>query len=347
MRGQRCWQLLLAMALGLTLEACGGGDSTRTIFQRWKRDTTEDAAPPGVGSDGRVVIATRSGQGEIATYNEENGVRIEGPFMPVFPTEHAPVVTANTIVIVSSIGKLVGLDFAGQTRFSKPDAPLGLTGPLALAGDGTMRIATTSGRVLGFAADGSTLFDTPIGGAAVSAPAIASDGTTYVATDTGRLVGVDTAGAVTLDVTVNAPASGPSVDGTRVAVGEIDGVRVFNGTTEAFKHPRAARVVGTRFVGGELIAWGEDGIVERLDASGAVMMTYNAGPPIYAPVFALDNDELAIFDSAGSAHLVNGDGAVINKLELGGTPLTEIARGRRLLIASVGRSVRAFDFAFE
>ncbi|MCK6552834.1 PQQ-like beta-propeller repeat protein, partial [Myxococcota bacterium] len=259
------------------LVAACGSDPGAAIVPRWKFDTTAAAAPPGIGPERRVVVAHESGPGELVTLNEENGTRVEGPFAPVFPTEHAPVVTGTTIVLVSSIGRLVGYDFAGQTRFSVPDAPFGLSGPIAVAPDGSLRIATTSGRLLGHAADGAPLFDTSIDGAATSRLAVSANGTAYAATDIGRVVGVDATGAIVFDVDVPAPASGPSLgpDG-RVAVGTLDGVSVFDASGGAlWSRARAARVVGTRYLDdGRLVAWGEDGIVEILGASGDVQGTF-------------------------------------------------------------------------
>jgi outer membrane protein assembly factor BamB len=301
-----------------------------------------------------VLIARASGQGELATVNEENGLKVEDPF-PTFPTEHAPVAIGATLVLVSTIGKVVAYNLGGTTLFTKPDGSMLLeTSPLEVAPDGSLRIATTSGRVLGFAgSDGAQLFDAPIGGTVISAPRTAANGTTYVATDEGRLVGVDASGGMTLDVPLTRPASGPSVDNDtgHVAVGEGDAVRVVDREGhEVFKHTRAARVVGTRWIStNELLAWGEDGIVERLDANGGTISTFNAGHPIYADVVPLSAGSIAVFDSTGIAHRVNKDGVEEGTLDLGSAPATEIVRGTGIgfVFVAVGNAVMALDFELK
>lgn len=339
----------VAAVLALLSVSCG--DSSKVfIASRWKYMTAADAAPPGVGPERRVVVATKAGQGSLGTLSEENGRPVEGPFSQnLFPTDHAPLAAATTIFIVSSIGKVVAVSFAGEQKFSKPSAPLLATGPLASAPDGSLRIASNSGRLVALrAADGETIFDTPIGGAAPSPLAIGTDGTTYVATDSGHVVAIDPTGAKVFDVMVQPPASGPSV--TReggVLVGEGNGLRAFDGQgREVFRHPRAARVVGTRTTSrGELMAWGEDGVFELLDANGGTIATFRAGPPIYAPVVALKNGKFGVIDSSGVAHLVNREGKEEARLMLDAPPLAEVAVGQLgWVFVAAGRTVSALDF---
>lgn len=348
--GRRRFPILV----GLFLVACGDS-APSPIAQRWKHDDpASPLAPPGLGPEQRVLIAKAMGQGELVTVNEVNGDQVEPPF-PTFPTEHAPIALGATLALVSTIGKIVGYNLAGATLFSAPDGAMLLeTSPAVRAPDGSLRIATTSGRVLGFSAGGTQMFDTDVGGGAfISSPSVGSNGTTYVASDTGKLIGVDASGSKVLDVQVSAPASGPSVDdGTgHVAVGEADAVRVVDQDGhEVFKHTRAARVVGTRWVSSDLLlAWGEDGVVERLDGSGGVIASFNAGHPIYADVIYLPkNKALAVFDSTGVAHRVTEAGVEDATHELGAAPLTEIVRGETgFVFVAVGSSVVALDFELE
>jgi outer membrane protein assembly factor BamB len=343
--------VLAACAACVASAACGGGSGTPAVASRWKYDAPSDAAPPGIGPERRVIVALMSGQGSVLTLDEQTGRKVEGPFMPLFPTSHGPAVSASKIMIVSSIGKIVAIDFGGHQIFAKPDMNgLGVTGPLQVAPDGSLRIAATSGHLFGLSAsDGSTIFDAPIQGAAVSPLAIAGDGTTFAATDTGQITGFDAMGNKVFDQTVHAPASGPSVssDG-KVAVGEGDGLRVFDKSgTQVFMHPRAARVVGTSFIaGGGVIAWGEDGVFEILDGAGGVVGSFNAGPPIYAEAIALASKNFAVVDRMGGLHLVDPKGKEIAHAMLPGQPLDDLVQGPSTgyLIMTVGRSIFGIDF---
>lgn len=332
--------------------ACGD-DAPSQVVTRWVFESASPLAPPAIGPERRVAIAKSSGTGELATVNEENGLKVEEPF-PIFATEHAPVAVGASFAIVSTIGKVVAYNLAGEPRFTQPEgAPLLETSPLVRAPDGSLRIATTAGRVLGFdGTDGVLLFDAAISGAVTTPPAVASDGTTYVATDTGKLFGVRADGTVDPEVDVTAPASGPSVSasGGELAVGEGDAVRVVDREgAEIFKHTRAARVVGTRWTAqGELLAWGEDGIVELLDKTGATVWAFNAGHPVYAEVVPLDQGGYAVFDSTGVVHRVTKDGASDATITLAGAPLPQIAKGELgWLYVAVGNTVVAIDFDLE
>lgn len=156
-----------------------------------------------------------------------------------------------------------------------------------------------------------------------------------------------------LDKSLAAPASGPSADASsgHVAVGELDGLRVFDAAgTELFRHPRAARVVGTRFLeSGELIAWGEDGIFELLDANGNTISSFNAGPPIYAGVVPIEkNGRFAVLSSDGVAYSIDRGGKVVAQFAMGGTPHPEVAQGELgYVFVTIGKLVRALDYAFE
>lgn len=344
---RRSWPILI----GLLSFACGD-DAAPPIISRWKHETAGPAAPPGLGPERRVVIARSEGMGEVVTVDETNGVMVDAPFAS-FPTEHAPVAAGSTLILVSTIGKVVGYNLAGETQFNAPDGSMLFETSPAVSANGTIYLANTAGRVLGLSgADGSVVFDAAISGAVTTRPAVATYGTTFVATDTGRLAGISGSGAVTFDVALNAPASGPSVDPKtgNIACGELDGVRVVDQAgAEVFKHARAARVTGTTWTaGGELIAWGEDGVVERLSGSGSVVSSFSAGPPIYADVHVLGNGDLAVIDSTGVARRVTAGGAEAARIELGGAPLNEIARGTNgFVFVAVGSSVVALDFELD
>jgi hypothetical protein len=335
--------LLSASSLG-----CGEDEPPLLAAVRWRQRTSGPAAPPGKGPDARVLIASGGSAGELRTVEEANGRTIEGPF-PTFPTERAPVAVGPELFLVTTIGRVVHLDLAGQEKLAPP-GQLGRPSPIAVAADGSLRVASTSGRLLSFGADGTARFDAQVEGAVETAPAIAPDGTTYVATDTGLLVGFSPTGAEVFRASVPAPGSGPSTDGARVAVGALDAVVVFSAAgAEVLRHPRGARVVGTRFLSdGALVAWGEDGRVERIGIDGSVSSRFDAGQPIYTPVVSLPGDRMAVFDRAGVAHLVDAAGATVTTVNLGGEPKREVIVGDNgWVYVTAADEVLAIDFALQ
>lgn len=337
------WIVLTAALSGI---ACGE-NAPPSVIESWMVLTDGDTAPPGIGVDRRVLIAQRGTMGKIQTVEEASGRNVEGPF-DTFPTAHAPIMIGADLFIVTSIGNIVGLDLAGVTKVNT-QAALGRTSPLVAADDGTLRVASTTGRLFAMRVDGTTIFDTMFTGAVQTAPAVGADGSTYVATDTGALLGFDSNGAERFNQSVNAPASGPSVFGDRIAVGELDGVSVFNADGSlVFRVSRAARVIGTRLLpDGRLIAWGEDGLLELYDESGGLVFSYNAGPPIQANVLPLSDEDggFAVFGSDGLAHRVSLQGERVSTLMLDAPPQPQVVAGSLgLIYAAVGQEVIALNF---
>lgn len=337
-------RLLLSLALAPSALACGGEEPLR-IAARWTHQATGPLAPAGRGPDGRVLVATRGSGGLLRTLEEANGLMIEGPY-ETFPTDHGPVAVGADLFLVSSVGRLVQLDLAGETRGTSA-LQLGRTSRLVAAPDGTLRLASTTGRLVAFGPGVEPSFDASFEGAADERLAVSGDGVTFVATDLGRVLGFDAGGQEVFRAQVSAPAAGPSAAGERVAVGEADGVRVFaRSGAEVFRRPRAARVVGTRFLeGGDLLAWGEDGRLERLGPAGEVRFTFEAGPPIYADVAPLAGDRFVVFDQGGTAHRLDAEGRVQATYALGGEPLRQISVGATgWLYVTVGDRLLAMDF---
>jgi hypothetical protein len=163
------------------------------------------------------------------------------------------------------------------------------------------------------------------------------------------VLGISATGATVFTAAVNAPASGPSVSGDRVAVGALDAVVVFERSgAMAFRAPRAARVVGTLWDGSELLAWGEDGKLERYGPDGSVINSFNAGPPIYGPVAILPTGKVAVFDSTGRAHRVTKEGVAEANLELGQEAGRQAAQTELgWVVVSVGSEAKALDFEVE
>lgn len=334
---------VLLAAGALSLSACAG-DEPAEILLRWRYAMERPIAPPALGPEDRIVVVERENPAKFVTIDSTSALR-EGPY-DTFPTLHAPAVVGTNIYLVTSIGRVVHTDLAGQD-LAAPDVMLGATAPIVAAPDGTLRVAATSGRLIGFDEAGTILFDVNVGGATDTAPAVDDDGTTYVATDTGQLVGYDVAGTKVFDEALVGQGSGPSARGQTIAVGDADGVKAFSANgTMIFEHARAARVTGTRILASsDILAWGEDGAVELLDASGSVKASYVAGPPIYVPVIEIE-DDFAVVDDDGIAHLVGRDGVGRASVDLGGKAGRQMVVGEfvKYVMVAVGNELIAVDF---
>jgi hypothetical protein len=109
--------------------------------------------------------------------------------------------------------------------------------------------------------------------------------------------------------------------------------------------------VGTRILAdGDVLAWGEDGLLERLAPDGAVRFSLALGPPIYCPVLALPSGELAVVDDDGTAYRVSADGVIVDQQVVApdesAAPLRELAQGSGgLVFVTRGKTVAALDFA--
>ncbi|MBI2378543.1 MAG: PQQ-like beta-propeller repeat protein [Deltaproteobacteria bacterium] len=346
-------------ALAVILVVACGSDPTIGVASRWVRETPAKASPVALGPERRVVVLLAEpgpAGGELVNLEEQNGLPVEGPTTGAPLSLVAPAVAGTSIFAVSSIGKLVRLDFLAQIAFAVPEAPFGRSTPPLVAVDGSVRIGTTAGRIFGFAANGDPALDLPVGGAVTS---IAVDSTTtYATTDLGRVVAFDESGAIVFDVNVDPPASGLSVsaDGT-VYVGDASSVRAIDPDgEELWKRPRGARVVGTRVTKDDtILAWGEDGIVERLSADGDVVTSGRsrpageANPPaFYAAPVDVDGSRLGAIDATGRAILFEADGSVVGSVELGGEPNGDPVTGELgFTFVAVGASVHAIDFTAE
>ncbi len=329
---------------------------------RWTHTAPAATAPAVGGPEGRVVVALSEdgpSGGRLVTLEQANGLSVEGPFDGVALTDRPPLMVGARVYLVSKIGRVEGLDLAGQPLFSAPAAPLGLTSPLAAAPDGSLRVVSTNGSLVALdGATGAERWRASVDVGVDSPLAVGAAGTTVVATSGGRVEGFDSGGPKVVDGRTGALASGPSVtaDGG-VVVGDADGVRSFDANgNERFDHPRAARVVGTRVLAdGSVLAWGDDGLLERLDATGGTLMRYRtrpAGdanpPPIRANPVVLDEGRFGVVDESGRAHLIGPDGAALATLDLGAAPRSAIGvSDNGLALVSSGAEIRAIDFAGE
>jgi hypothetical protein len=323
------------------------------IALRWDAELAGEAAPPGLGPERRVILALTGTMGEISTHEQPTGLRIEGPFS-TFPTAHAPVASGGSAFIVSTVGRVVGLAIgSGMQTASGPSAPLGVTSPLALRGDGVLVVGSTSGRLFAMQPDGATVYDVALSGPVDAAPAIAPDGTAYAAVfSPGRLAGVSPMGDIVFDQPLGESAGGVSVSGGLVAAGDSTGARAFLRSSGAMmlERPRQARVTGTILLeDGSLFASGEDGIAERIAADGTVEWTARVGSPIYANPVRANGEDFAVADSSGVLHWLDAEsGETVATYELGGEPKPEIIVGETgLVYVAVGRKVIALAFVRE
>ena len=329
---------------------CGGDEPSLVLGRRWTYTADVALAPPGVGVGDRVVVATRAAPGDLRTLEAADGRAVEGPFATL-PTDHAPIMVGTDIYLVAQVsGRLVRLDLAGQP-LPVTSLSLGATGPLAAAPDGSLRVAANRGALTILPGPEGTPIEAPLPGVADTAPAIDASGVTFVATDVGRVLGIDALGATTFDVQVDAPASGPSVSAARVAVGSLTGVHVFDrGGQPVFTRPRGARVVGTRILAdGDVLAWGEDGQLERLGPDGAVRFSLALGPPIHAPVVVLPSLHFVVIDDDATASLVSPEGVIVDQDVVApderGPPLRELAEGEGgAVFLTRGKTVTALSF---
>ena len=299
--------------------------------------------------------ARPSGGGEVITIEAGNGRPVEGPF-PAALTDQPPLMIGTTIYVITKIGKVTAYDLTGAEQFTVPmSGNLGRTTPLAVAPDGSLRIASTTGRLLALdSASGDTRFDATIEQGVDSPLAVADDGTTYVATSLGRLEGVDASGNKSFDVVTGPLASGPSASADGVVVGDSNGVLAYDRAgDQRFEHPRGARVIGTQAqANGETLAWGEDGVVELLDRAGDPIMSYRTAatnpPPVKANPVVLPSGDIAIIDDSGMGHLVDRGGQALATRDFGTSPAPTLALASNgLVIATFGSDVIGIDFDAE
>lgn len=348
-RAVRAPALLLVM-IGLT-PACGGGSEV-SIARRWTKTDTVALSGPATGTDARIVTARLAAPGQIETLEALTGRNIEGPF-DALPAPHAPVMIGAELFLIGQVsGRGLRLNLAGEA-LPFLSSTLGGTGPMVAAPDGGLRVTANRGALVMIAPDYETVVEAPLPGVSDSPPAVDENGITFVATDVGRVLGFDRAGSSVFDVTVPAPASGVAVSADRVVTGALDGVHVFDRASQpVFEHPRGARVVGTRFVAdGDIIAWGEDGRLDRLSPSGALRFSLSLGPPIHTEVLEMPSGHFVVVDNEGTAYLVSAEGRLVDQVVVAedetDPPARQLARGPGGLVMVVqGKTLATFDFAF-
>lgn len=341
---------LFVMVFALT-SACSGDDPLQ-ISRRWSQTYDSKVAAPAFGTAARVVVARAAAPGSIETLEALSGINIEGPF-DTLPTPHAPVMVGTELFVVGQVsGRGVRMNLAGEL-LPFFDPPAGGTGPLVAAPDGSLRLTANRGVLMIIPADFSAHTEVPLTGVSDSPVSVDDEGITFVATDLGSVVGIDRDGVTRFDVTVPGPASGVSQTRDLVAVGALDGLYVFDRFgVGVFVHDRDARVVGTAFTdNGDIIAWGEDGRLDRVGPDGTPRFSVSVGAAIYAEVKELPTGYFAVLNAEGTASLISPDGVLSDEIVVAPdeteAPARQVAQGEgSVLYFSRGNTVAAFDFAF-
>lgn len=337
------------------LAACGGDAVVPKVEPRWRYDAEADTTAPGLGPEERVLVALRSsragGLGGFLSLNERGPQAVEGPFFDLpLAAAGAPVIVGTRVSFATPVGRLVQIDLAGQIleNLSLGTSP---STPTALAlHDTRLAAATSTGELV--VVDGTTgalVYRAELQSVPTTAPVPGPSGEFYVATEDGRLLGFGPAGESVFTATLSGRASGPCVrsDGALTA-GDETGVRTFDAAGALlFQRPRPARVIGAvALPDAHVLAYGEDGAVERLDAAGELVWRFQTAatnpPPVYLPPLALEADYTLVIDDAGGVHLVSPSGEGVSTVSLGERPTGPAVRGSTgLVFISVGASLRA------
>jgi len=335
--------------------ACDG-DIEPSLRIAWTYDAPNTVAEPAAGPEDRVIIMlsekSASGLGQLLTLDALTGLVLEGPFEIATLTDHPPRVRGTDIYAVGKIGKIEKHNLSGQSLGSFPATHLGVTSPIAFGDDGILRIASTTGQLYGFnPSDGSQTFKTLIDEGVDSPLAIHSDGTTYLASPLGRVEAVGADGSKGFAVSTGSLASGTSVDSTGIVVGHSVGIDKFDREgKKLFSHHRAANVLGTRIrANGDILAWGQDGVLELLSSDGDKLMRFRTGPEsennpptISVGPAEVNAEHLVVADDNGTAYLLRTDGTQLASLKLPSAPRAKsnlIVTEKGTIVLSTGNSV--------
>ena len=333
-----------------------GDDVEPGLRVSWTYDAQFTVAEPAAGPEDRVIVMlsekSDQGMGRLVTLDAITGLALEGPFDVVTLTDHAPRVRGTEIFAVSKIGKIEKYNLIGESLGSFPDQHMGVTSPISFAPDGSIRIASTNGKLYSFdPADGNLNFEATIDQGVDSPLAIGDDSSTYLASPLGRVEGVDANGAKKFTVSTGALASGASVSADGVYVGHASGVDKFDLTgSKVFSHQRGANVLGTRIsASGDILTWGQDGVFEVLSSSGDTKLRYRTRPesepnPPTIPIgpASVDAKHYLVADDQGEVYLVNNEGAQLASLTLEGVPRAKsniIMSEKGTAVVSVGSKI--------
>lgn len=324
----------IGLGFAFSFAGCGGDEPEPSLRLAWTYQAAQVVAAPAAGPEDRIVIMlsekTDTGMGQLLTLDAATGLVLEGPYEVATLTDHAPFVRGTDIYAVGKIGKIERHNLLGESLASFPATHLGVTSPIAFGDDGLLRIASTNGQLYGFdPSDGREVFKTTIDEGVDSPLAVHSDGTTYLASPLGRVESVKADGRKGFAISTGALASGASVDDSGVVVGHAAGIDKFDHDgKKLFGHLRAAKVIGTRIrSNGDILAWGQDGVLESLSSTGETNFRFrtapesdNDPPTISVGPAEINSDHIVVADDLGKAHLLDKRGQPLASMDLPGIP---------------------------
>lgn len=349
--------LVWATVAGSTaLVGCGGESGSAQLLVAFDRALPARGAGVGAGPQRRVAVALAEAGpegGELRIVDDGTGIAIEGPFPGLPIAAHAPLFVGTGVALVGPIGKVSVFDLAGQTEreAALPGGPSPTT-PLTRIDQNRVAYASTSGdlHVLDVARG---VFEDPrrLSGVPSAKVAARPAGNLAVGTDTGRVHVFDATGgaAWTYDAPGAVGALAFAEDG-RLWLGRAGAVeRIDAPGTVGVTRARVGNVTGLMARGAELVAWGDDGVVERLTLEGVVVTRArtrpdsDANPPaVAAPPAVLDDGSMIVVDASGRAHWFDASGATRATAELGGAPApSSVQTERGTLVLTVGARVVA------
>lgn len=335
---------------------CGGETSPPQLLVAFDRALPARGAGVAAGPERRVAVALAEAGaegGELRVVDDGTGLPTEGPYPGLPIAAHAPVFVGTRVVLVGPIGKVSVVDLAGaiEREAPLPGGPSPTT-PLTRIDATRVAYASTSGalHVLDVAT-GAFEPTRTFGGVPSAAVASRASGELAVGTDTGRVHVFDSTGreAWTYDAPGAIGALAFADDGS-VWLGRAGAVeRLTAPGVVAATRARAGNVTGLATRGAELMAWGDDGVVERLAADASVTARARTRPDadpnppaVAAPPAVLADGSMIVADASGRAHWFDPSGATRATAELGGAPApssAETARGT--LVLAVGARVVA------
>lgn len=334
----------LAIA-GLT--GCGE-DPALAVAELFTIEAMGAVAPPGRGPDDRLVIASRPPGAQISTFDVDSGVVVDPPFtafpteqgalqvgrrlavvtpvgrFAVYELDGTQVALApsaalgrtgplvagpsNTARVVTTSGRLVGIDVDGNTVLDAALQGAGVGAPVVTAG-GDSIVSTDLGNLQGFASDGTPRFTVPLA-PPLSPPALVGDDLVVVVTGDG--------------------ISGYGLDGS--ARFEIAGTSGLAGVLGASD--------------GSGMAWSTDGRLVRFDSSGSVQFEINLATGTRFPPVALPEGRAGWVGDDGVARTIGSEGTVVAERALAAPPTGPALQGTRArAYIPMGNRVVAVDFA--
>jgi hypothetical protein len=313
------------MAVVAGAVACGSDDEGVVVVEVWSQDPGQPVTAPAPAPGDQTVVALTDPPGGLLFFRTAGGTPTGEVAVPA--AQHPPSLLGGLSVAVDLAGTARGIDGAGQTAWTLD--PLGTVLPPVVAAD-RMFVATTSGRVVAIAPDGTlrTLLDRPA--ALPTAIAASGQGTVAVALGGGEIAWLDGTGSVLDEL------DGPSVDalgfvGSRLLVAR-------GGSVDAFDAPGStarslADGAGTVF---EIVDFGGGRAGLRFASArvGLVSGDEVTVVPVPAPPAFLSSD-LAVLEN-GEVRVVGESALVTTELTVAGASGGYTTQGLTVLGSGTG-----------